>query len=156
MIRLYVKLDKNFPNEIINRGAFRQTIAGTMEDSAKMFLAALRTATPVWDGSGGRAGGTLQRGWEMITRSKFGYSFINQTSYADIVDTGRFRGIGRKPPIRTIAGPKYPGGHGIFSTQAPEGITWPYFNEEGSEADWVNQVINKFFDKYWNQYSSVI
>lgn len=69
--------------------------------------------------------GLFKSGWRMVDQGKGAIAFTNSTDYAQIIDEGRYRGIGP----RTVRGR----GGGIFSKQAPEGITYPIVKEFGKD-----------------------
>jgi len=146
MIRLYVHLDKNFKGDLVDKGVIKKSMAATMKEVHKVFLAALRASTPVGIAT---TSPKLRPAWRTKQRGAYKYSFINPMSYAYIVDEGRFRGIGP----RTVRGPVYPpDGRGIFSSQAPRGITYPYGEEQGTDADWIDSVVKRKFNEFYREF----
>ena len=152
MIRLYVKLDKNFRGDLIDKKVLHKTMAATLRESSKVFLAAIRAMTPVGIAS---TSPTLQRAWTVKRRTDLGYSFANPTPYGYIVDQGRFRGVGKVRPRTVYTGVSRSGSIGIYSTQAPQGITYPYFEDQGTDADWIENVIRTRFHRFYRQFSEV-
>lgn len=61
--------------------------------------------------------------WKIVNQGEGSIAFENQTEYAGVIDRGGYRGVGS----RTVKGR----GGGIFSRQAPEGITYPIIKEFG-------------------------
>jgi len=67
--------------------------------------------------------GDLKSGWSSISQVAGGYSFENRTPYAYVIEEGKFRGVGPRT-VRT--------GDGIFSRQAPKGMTGPVLSDDAA------------------------
>lgn len=120
-----IKLIKTFSASLRSLGA----VAGaSIEDVLLTIRNLVQEETPVGET------GDLKKGWSSISQVDGGFSFENRVPYAYVVEEGRYRGEGART-IRTE--------DGVFSRQAPEGMTAPVLQDDAVLNKSILFVLNQ-------------
>lgn len=124
--KAFLKLFKGFPNAFVEKA---------LKDAQTTIKNKIQANTPIGIT---RTSGNLNRGWSNIKKVKGGFSFQNRTPYAEVLELGKYKGIGP----RTESGSRK-GRFGIFSQQAGGGILQPIVEDQVFVNDLVNFVANE-------------